>query len=56
MVANLPITIDEGEIAAFCRERGIRRLSLFGSVARADSLRTATSTCSSNTCPAGTQA
>jgi predicted nucleotidyltransferase len=36
MVANLPITIDEGEIASFCRERGIRRLSLFGSVARPD--------------------
>ncbi len=36
MVANLPIMIDEGEIASFCREHGIRRLSLFGSVTRAD--------------------
>jgi predicted nucleotidyltransferase len=36
MVAKLPITIDEGEIVSFCRERGIRRLSLFGSVTRDD--------------------
>ena len=33
---NLPIKIDEEKIAAFCRARGIRRLSLFGSVLRQD--------------------
>jgi predicted nucleotidyltransferase len=35
-VAKLPIRIDAEKIAAFCRERGIRKLSLFGSVLRAD--------------------
>lgn len=34
--ADLPIAIDRGEIARFCRERGIRSLSLFGSVLRHD--------------------
>ena len=31
-VAELPIAIDREKIAAFCRTRGIRKLSLFGSV------------------------
>ncbi|HVS80554.1 MAG TPA: nucleotidyltransferase family protein [Pyrinomonadaceae bacterium] len=35
-VAELPISIDRQELAAFCRERGIRKLSLFGSVLRED--------------------
>ena len=35
-IAELPIALDRGKIAAFCRERGIRRLSLFGSVLRED--------------------
>ncbi len=35
-IAELPIAIDREKIAAFCRERGIRRLSLFGSVLRDD--------------------
>jgi len=35
-VAELPISIDHEKIAAFCRARGIRKLSLFGSVLRAD--------------------
>jgi predicted nucleotidyltransferase len=35
-VAELAIRIDSQQIAAFCRERGIRKLSLFGSVLRAD--------------------
>ena len=35
-VAELPIQIDREQIARFCRERGIRRLSLFGSVLRQD--------------------
>lgn len=34
--AGLPILIDRERIAAFCRARGIRRLSLFGSVLRDD--------------------
>lgn len=34
--AHLPITIDRESIARFCRERGIRALSLFGSVLRDD--------------------
>lgn len=29
---ELPIKIDREKIAAFCRERGIRKMSLFGSV------------------------
>jgi predicted nucleotidyltransferase len=33
---ELPIKIDRERIAAFCRERGIRKLSLFGSVVRED--------------------
>lgn len=36
MHANLPITLDEAKIAQFCRERGIRKMSLFGSVVRDD--------------------
>jgi uncharacterized protein len=35
-VAELPIQIDREQIALFCRERGIRKLSLFGSVLRHD--------------------
>jgi len=35
-VAELPIAIDREKIAAFCRERSIRKLSLFGSVLRDD--------------------
>ena len=33
-VAELPIVIDREKIAEFCRARGIRKLSLFGSVLR----------------------
>jgi predicted nucleotidyltransferase len=35
-VAELPIQIDLEKIAQFCRARGIRKLSLFGSVLRDD--------------------
>jgi predicted nucleotidyltransferase len=35
-VAELPIILNHEELAAFCRERGIRKLSLFGSVLRDD--------------------
>lgn len=35
-IAELPLVLDREKIAAFCRERGIRRLSLFGSVLRDD--------------------
>ena len=35
-VAELPIQIDREQIARFCQERGIRKLSLFGSVLRHD--------------------
>jgi predicted nucleotidyltransferase len=35
-VAELPIPLDREKIAAFCRARGIRKLSLFGSVLRDD--------------------
>src|SRR2546422_1364751 len=35
-VAELPIQIDLEKIAKFCRARGIRKLSLFGSVLRQD--------------------
>ncbi len=35
-VTELPIVIDRQKIAGFCRERGIRKLSLFGSVLRED--------------------
>jgi predicted nucleotidyltransferase len=34
--AQLPISIDHTKIAAFCLERSIRKLSLFGSVLRED--------------------
>jgi predicted nucleotidyltransferase len=34
--AELPIAIDHEKLAAFCSARGIRRLSLFGSVLRDD--------------------
>jgi predicted nucleotidyltransferase len=34
--AALPIAIDRERIAEFCRARGIRKLSLFGSVLRGD--------------------
>lgn len=33
---GLPIDVDTNEIAQFCRDRGIRRLALFGSVMRDD--------------------
>ena len=35
-VAELPIQMDREKIAEFCRARGIRKLSLFGSVLRND--------------------
>ena len=35
-IAELPISIDQQELGVFCRERGIRKLSLFGSVLRED--------------------
>lgn len=35
-VIELPIAVDRERIADFCRERGIRKLSLFGSVLRPD--------------------
>ena len=35
-VAELPIRFDRAAVARFCQERGIRRLSLFGSVLRDD--------------------
>lgn len=35
-IAELPIPIDRAMIAEFCRARGIHKLSLFGSVLRAD--------------------
>ena len=35
-IAELPIKIDPEQIAEFCRARGIRKLSLFGSVLRED--------------------
>jgi hypothetical protein len=35
-MAKLPIQIDREKVAEFCRARGIRKLSLFGSVLRAD--------------------
>ena len=35
-VAELPIRIDREKLAEFCRARGIRKLSLFGSVLRDD--------------------
>jgi predicted nucleotidyltransferase len=35
-VTRLPIRFDGDRVAAFCRDRGIVRLSLFGSVLRED--------------------
>ena len=35
-VAELPIHLDRDKIARFCRERGIRKLSLFGSLLHGD--------------------
>jgi hypothetical protein len=35
-VAELPIQLDTERIAAFCRHRGIRKLSLFGSALHGD--------------------
>ena len=35
-VAELPVSIDRERIARFCEERGICKLSLFGSVLRDD--------------------
>jgi uncharacterized protein len=35
-VEELPIAVDSGAIAEFCRARGIRKLSVFGSVLRED--------------------
>ena len=35
-VAELPIVIDREKVAEFCRVRGIRKLSLFGSALRED--------------------
>jgi len=35
-VRELPLSIDAKKLALFCRERGIRKLSLFGSVLRED--------------------
>ena len=35
-VAGLPIRIDRERLAEFCRARGIRKLSVFGSVLRED--------------------
>lgn len=36
ITTELPINLDHEKIAAFCRARGIQRLSLFGSVLRED--------------------
>jgi uncharacterized protein len=36
LATDLPIRIDREKLAAFCRGRGIRKLSLFGSVLRND--------------------
>lgn len=35
-VTKLPIRFDGARVAAFCRDRGIVRLSVFGSVLRED--------------------
>ena len=35
-VVELPITLNHEKLAAFCRERGIHKLKLFGSVLRDD--------------------
>jgi predicted nucleotidyltransferase len=34
--SNLPVNFDEQAVAEFCKLRGIRRLSLFGSAVRDD--------------------
>src|ERR1039457_7401821 len=34
--SELPIAIDREKLAALCRARGVRKLSLFGSVVRGD--------------------
>lgn len=36
LVKELPIALDQEKIATFCQERGIRKLSLFGSVLHND--------------------
>jgi hypothetical protein len=36
LLEDLPIKVDLDDIARFCRDRGIRRLALFGSVGRKD--------------------
>jgi hypothetical protein len=35
-VLDLPIPVDDQKIAGFCKARGIRKMSLFGSVLRLD--------------------
>ncbi len=35
-VLDLPIPVDDQKIAGFCKARGIRKMSLFGSVLRPD--------------------
>ena len=35
-IAELPIDVDPEKITAFCRDRGIRKLSIFGSALRDD--------------------
>jgi uncharacterized protein len=35
-ITELPIPLDREKVAEFCRARGIRKLSLFGSVLRED--------------------
>ena len=35
-IAEVPVPIDQEKIAAFCRARSIRKMSLFGSVVRPD--------------------
>jgi predicted nucleotidyltransferase len=35
-ISDLPIAVDRDKLASFCRARGIRKLSLFGSVLRDD--------------------
>ena len=35
-VLDLPISVDDQKIAGFCKARGIRKMSLFGSVLRPD--------------------
>jgi uncharacterized protein len=35
-ITELPITVDTKKVTDFCRERGIKKLSIFGSVLRED--------------------